>query len=32
MNLEGADLNLDPKEVVAAAWHSAGRPQDFQCP
>ena len=31
-DLEGADLNLDPKEVVAAAWHSAGRPQDFQRP
>ena len=31
-NLEGADPNLGPEEVVAEAWHSAGRPQDFQRP
>lgn len=31
-NLEGADPNLGPEEVVAEAWDSAGRPKDFQRP
>jgi Xaa-Pro aminopeptidase len=31
-NLEGADPDLGPDDVVAEAWHSAGRPLDFQRP